>query len=122
MQAQIVHPIIYIYTLSRLFGKFLENSLILMKYREIKLNTAYSCLFMQNSVKYGGISKNKACGNGNGENQRVFVSDLPTRNRQKRKRAATSRNISRHPFFIVLSFSVLSLIQYKKFDIIYLES
>lgn len=98
MQAQIVHPIIYIYTLSRLFGKFLENSLILMKYREIKLNTAYSCLFMQNSVKYGGISKNKACGNGNGENQRVFVSDLPTRNRQKRKRAATSRNIARHPF------------------------
>ena len=64
----------------------------------------------------------KVYGNENGENQRVFVSNLPMRNRQKRKCAATSRNIARRPFFIVLSFSALSLIQYKKFDIIYVES
>ena len=74
--------------------------------------SAFHVGFQENSIKYDG-------------NDRIsehFVAEWATHNRHKRNFAAISQNISRPPVFTGLSYSVLSLIQHKNYDIILSES
>ena len=79
---------------------------------EIQKNSAFHVDFQEKSIEFDG----------NGRISEHFVAEWATHNRHKRNFAAISQNISRPPVFTGFSYSVLSLIQYKNYDIILSES
>ena len=114
---------IYIYILSSFSADFLKNSLfseeikqILLDLSRISQNQSKS---VQNTCDFTRFRRNQTVTE---DFQGISCPTCPGGTAKRENAPRLPEIYPATPFFVVLSFSVLSLIQYKKFDIIYLES